>query len=73
MFCDLSSLHPAALDNEHIFSVKLSVSDLVRVFELDFMEIEDAACKQKPETVYRELLISCIIDAVKVDIKEYKE
>ncbi len=40
---------------------------------LDFMEIEDVARQQKAETVYRELLIRRIIDAVKVGTEEYKE
>lgn len=40
---------------------------------LDFVEIEDVACRQKAETVYRELLIRRIIDAVKVGTEEYKE
>lgn len=40
---------------------------------LDFMEIEDIARQQKAETVYRELLIRRIIDAVKVGTEEYKE
>lgn len=40
---------------------------------LDFMEIEDVARRQKAETVYRELLIRRIIDAVKVGTEEYKE
>ena len=40
---------------------------------LDFMEIEDAAYQQKVETVYRELLIRRIIDAVKVGTEGYKE
>lgn len=40
---------------------------------LDFMEIEDAAYQQKVETVYRELLIRRIIDAVKVGTEEYRE
>lgn len=37
------------------------------------MEIEDVARQQKAETVYRELLIRRIIDAVKVGTEEYKE
>ncbi len=40
---------------------------------LDFMEIEDIARQQKAETVYRELLIRRIIDAVKVGTEEYKK
>lgn len=40
---------------------------------LDFMEIEDIARQQKAETVYRELLIRRIIDAVKVGTEEYGE
>lgn len=40
---------------------------------LDFMEMEDVARQQKAETVYRELLIRRIIDAVKVGTEEYKE
>lgn len=40
---------------------------------LDFMEMEDVARQQKAETVYRELLIRRIIDAVKVCTEEYKE
>lgn len=40
---------------------------------LDFMEFEDVARQQKAETVYRELLIRRIIDAVKVGTEEYKE
>lgn len=40
---------------------------------LDFMDVEDAAYQQKVETVYRELLIRRIIDAVKVGTEEYKE
>lgn len=40
---------------------------------LDFMEIEDIVRQQKAETVYRELLIRRIIDAVKVGTEEYKE
>ncbi len=40
---------------------------------LDFMEIEDVARQQKAETVYRELLIRRIIDAVKVGTEEYRE
>ena len=40
---------------------------------LDFMEIEDSAYQQKVETVYRELLIRRIIDAVKVGTEEYRE
>ena len=40
---------------------------------LDFMEIDDVARQQKAETVYRELLIRRIIDAVKVGTDEYKE
>ncbi len=40
---------------------------------LDFMEIEDVARQQKAETVYRELLIRRIIDAVKVGTEEYGE
>lgn len=40
---------------------------------LDFVEIEDVASRQKAETVYRELLIRRIIDAVKVGTEEYKE
>lgn len=40
---------------------------------LNFMEVEDAAYQQKVETVYRELLIRRIIDAVKVGTEEYKE
>lgn len=40
---------------------------------LDFMEIENVAHQQKAETVYRELLIRRIIDAVKVGTEEYKE
>lgn len=40
---------------------------------LDFMEIGNAACQQKAETAYRELLIRRIIDAVKVGTEEYKE
>ena len=39
---------------------------------LDFMEIDDVAHQQKAETVYRELLIRRIIDAVKVGTEEYK-
>ncbi len=37
------------------------------------MEIVDIARQQKAETVYRELLIRRIIDAVKVGTEEYKE
>ena len=40
---------------------------------LDFMEIDDVARQQKAETVYRELLIRRIIDAVKVGTGEYGE
>ncbi|MCM1277327.1 MAG: hypothetical protein NC299_18540, partial [Lachnospiraceae bacterium] len=40
---------------------------------LDFMEIADVARQQKAETVYRELLVRRIIDAVKVGTEEYKE
>lgn len=40
---------------------------------LDYMEIEDIVRQQKVETVYRELLIRRIIDAVKVGTEEYKE
>ncbi|MDE6727694.1 MAG: helix-turn-helix domain-containing protein [Oscillospiraceae bacterium] len=40
---------------------------------LGFMEIEDIARQQRAETVYRELLIRRIIDAVKVGTEEYKE
>lgn len=40
---------------------------------LDFMEIEDVVRQQKAETVYRELLIRRIIDAVKVGTEEYGE
>lgn len=40
---------------------------------LDFMEIADVISQQKAETVYRELLIRRIIDAVKVGTEEYKE
>ena len=39
---------------------------------LDFMEIDDVARQQKAETVYRELMIRRIIDAVKVGTEEYK-
>ena len=39
---------------------------------LDFMEIDDVAHQQRAETVYRELLIRRIIDAVKVGTEEYK-
>lgn len=38
---------------------------------LDFMEIEDVARWQKTETVYRELMIRRIIDAVRVCTEEY--
>ena len=38
---------------------------------LDFMEFEDVARQQKAETVFRELLIRRIIDAVKVGTEEY--
>lgn len=38
---------------------------------LDFMEIEDVARWQKAETVYRELMIRRIIDAVRVCTEEY--
>lgn len=40
---------------------------------LDFMEIADVIRQQKAETVYRELLIRRIIDAVKVGTEEYKK
>lgn len=40
---------------------------------LDFMEFEDVARQQKAETVYRELLVRRIIDAVKVGTEEYRE
>lgn len=40
---------------------------------LDFMEIADVIHQKKAETVYRELLIRRIIDAVKVGTEEYKE
>lgn len=40
---------------------------------LDFLDFEDVARQQKAETVYRELLIRRIIDAVKVGTEEYKE
>ena len=40
---------------------------------LDFMEIDDVARQQKSETVYRELLIRRIIDAVKVGTEEFGE
>lgn len=40
---------------------------------LDFMELEDIARQQRAETVYRELLIRRIIDAVKVGTEEYKD
>ena len=40
---------------------------------LDFMEIDDVAHRQRAETVYRELLIRRVIDAVKVGTEEYKE
>lgn len=39
----------------------------------DFMEIENGAYQRQAETVYRELLIRRIIDAVKVGTEEYKE
>ncbi len=37
----------------------------------DFMEIEDVVHQQKAETVYRELMIRRIIDAVKVCTEKY--
>lgn len=40
---------------------------------LDLMEIEDGAYQRKAETVYRELLIRRIIDAIKIGTEEYKE
>ena len=40
---------------------------------LDFMDIEDVVRQQKAETVYRELIIRRIIDAVKVGTEEYGE
>lgn len=40
---------------------------------LDFMEVEDVVHLQKAETVYRELPIRHIINAVKVCTEEYKE
>lgn len=40
---------------------------------LDFMEIEDGAYQRQAETVYRELLIRRIIDAVKIGTEEYKD
>lgn len=40
---------------------------------LGLMEIEDIVRQGNVETVYRELLIRRIIDAVKVGTEEYKE
>lgn len=40
---------------------------------LDFMELEDIARQQRAETVYRELLIRRIIDAVMVGTEDYKD
>lgn len=40
---------------------------------LDSMGIEGSAYQQKAETIYRELLIRRIIDAVKVGTEKYKE
>ncbi len=40
---------------------------------LDLIEIEDGVYQRKAETVYRELLIRRIIDALKVGTEEYKE
>ena len=62
-------------DTSSILNALFSYMEKYSRFEnaLDFMEIEDVARRQKAETVYRELLIRRIIDAVKVGTEEYKE
>ncbi len=62
-------------DTSSILNALFSYMDKYSQYEnaFDFMEIEDVARQQKAETVYRELLIRRIIDAVKVGTEEYKE